>query len=263
MSNVNYGPRDIALANEILRTTVGSGVHGIAIEGTDDHDEMGIFIEPREHVYGTAHPIDHHIWRTQPEGARSGPGDVDQVFYSLRKYLRLAAKGNPTALLPLFAPEKDVLTFTGLGVELREMRNVFLSQESVHRFLGYMHAQHERMLGRGKQNRVPNRPELIEKYGWDVKYGSHALRLSLQGREVAECGTLTLPMDDDLRELVLSVKRGEVSRDDVSGMIRANIVLINRSLERSRLPEKPHWPTINKWSVEAHETWWFRGRRSV
>src|SRR5438132_4304195 len=87
---------------------VGSGVHGIAIEGTDDHDEMGVFVEPRENIYGLAPALDHHIWRTQPEGARSGPGDTDLVMYSLRKYslrkyLRLAIKGNPTALLPLFA----------------------------------------------------------------------------------------------------------------------------------------------------------------
>ena len=30
-----YGDRDIALGGEILRTVVGSGVHGIAIAGTD------------------------------------------------------------------------------------------------------------------------------------------------------------------------------------------------------------------------------------
>jgi predicted nucleotidyltransferase len=260
--NVSYGDRQVCLANEILRTVVGSGVHGIAISGFDDRDEMGIFIEPRSAVYGTDRPMDHHIWRTQPEGARSGPGDTDYAGYSLRKYLRLAAKGNPTALLPLFAPEPDVLVTTKIGQSLRGIRNVFLSQESVHRFLGYMHAQHERMLGGGKRNRVPNRPELTEKYGWDVKYGAHALRLSFQGREIAETGTLTLPMPKDTRDVVLSVKRGEISRDDVDGMIRANTTLIRRSLERSQLPEQPHWPTINVWSIQAHEQHWHAGRRA-
>ena len=48
------------------------------------------------------------------------------------------------------------------------------------------------MLGQSKRN-VPNRPELIEKYGWDVKYGSHALRLAYQGFEIASTGTLSLP----------------------------------------------------------------------
>ena len=45
---MEYGNRDVALGGEILRTVVGSGVHGIAIAGTDDHDEMGVYIEPPE-----------------------------------------------------------------------------------------------------------------------------------------------------------------------------------------------------------------------
>ncbi|HUY44275.1 MAG TPA: nucleotidyltransferase domain-containing protein [Streptosporangiaceae bacterium] len=59
------------------------------------------------HVLGVAWPFDHYVFRTQPEGARSGPGDTDLVMYSLRKYLRLAVKGNPTALLPLYAHRPD------------------------------------------------------------------------------------------------------------------------------------------------------------
>src|SRR5215204_2571099 len=90
-----YGDPGVAYENEILRTVVGSGVHGIAIEGTDDHDEMGVFIEPPTHVVGLRRPVEHYVFRTQPEGARSGPGDTDLVLYSLRKYLRLATKGNP------------------------------------------------------------------------------------------------------------------------------------------------------------------------
>ena len=36
--------------------------------------------------------------RTQPEGVRSGPGDLDLIVYSLRKWMRLALTGNPTVL---------------------------------------------------------------------------------------------------------------------------------------------------------------------
>lgn len=161
------------LSPEILRSVVGSGVHGIAIEGTDDHDEMGVYIEPPEWVLGVERQREDYIWRTQPEGVRSGHGDTDLVLYSLRKYLRLAIKGNPTVMLPLFAPEESLVVVTPLGEELRGMRNAVMSRLAVERFLGYMHSQHERMLGQSRRN-VPSRPELIEKYGWDVKYGSHA-----------------------------------------------------------------------------------------
>lgn len=190
--NVEYGDREAAFAGEILRSVVGSGVHGIAIAGTDDHDEMGVYIDRPDHVLGPGEHREDYVWRTQPEGARSGPGDTDLILYSLRKYLRLTIKGNPTALLPLYAPEEQLVVVTELGREVRMMRSRFLSQQAVERFLGYMHSQHERMLGQSKRN-VPNRPELIEKFGWDVKYGSHALRLAYQAFEIASAGTLTAP----------------------------------------------------------------------
>ena len=256
--NVEYGDPNVARPNTILRTTVGSGVHGIAIAGTDDHDEMGVYVPPPEHLLGTRNVRDDYVFRTQPEGARSGPGDVDLILYSLRKYLRLAVKGNPTALLPLYAPLGDVLESTDLGQQLRAMRTDFLSQQAVRRFLGYMQAQHERMLGGGKRNRVPNRPELIERFGFDTKYASHALRLAYQGFEICESGTLTLPLRDQERERVLAVKRGEVPQAEVSAEITSLSEGARRLLDNGKaaVPERPNYARINRWSVHAHLAHW-------
>ncbi|MFZ2240325.1 MAG: nucleotidyltransferase domain-containing protein [Gordonia amarae] len=255
--NVEYGDPAVALPNEILRSVVGSGVHGIAIPGTDDHDEMGVYIEPPDYVLGVVDHREDYIRRTQPEGVRSGHGDTDLVLYSLRKYLRLAVKGNPTALLPLFAPAESVVLVTPLGEELRSLRSSFLSRVAAERFLGYMHSQHERMLGQSKRS-VPNRPELIAQYGWDVKYGSHALRLAYQGHELAGSGHLTLPMPDDQRERVLSVKRGEVPREEVSAQI-ADLESQVRALlddNRSPLPEFADANRIGEWAVDAQRRHW-------
>jgi uncharacterized protein len=257
-SNVEYGDASVALPNEILRSVVGSGVHGIALAGTDDHDEMGVYIEPPELVLGVASAREDYVWRTQPEGVRSGPGDTDLVLYSLRKYIRLAVKGNPTALLPLYAPENDLVTVTALGCELREMRASFLSQQAAERFLGYMRSQHARMMGSGQQNKVPNRPELIEKYGWDVKYGSHALRLALQGHEIARDGRLTLPLPEEQRQRVLSVKRGEVARDEVSDQIAELELEVRRLLDdgATPLPGAADVARISAWAVDAQRRHW-------
>lgn len=256
--NVEYGDPEVALKNEILRSVVGSGVHGIAIAGTDDHDEMGVYVEPPEYVLGIGNEREDYISRTQPEGVRSGPGDTDLVLYGLRKYLRLAVKGNPTALIPLYAPESDLIVTTDLGWELRDGRHWFLSQEAVERFLGYMHSQHERMLGGGRRGRVPNRPELIEKHGWDVKYGSHALRLAHQGHEVATRGTLTLPLEPEVRTRVLAVKRGEVSRDEVSAEIAALETKVRALLDggKTAVRKHPNRAAIQAWATDAHRRHW-------
>ncbi|MFT4125826.1 MAG: nucleotidyltransferase domain-containing protein [Gordonia sp. (in: high G+C Gram-positive bacteria)] len=255
--NVEYGDAEVALPNEILRSVVGSGVHGIAIPGTDDHDELGVYVEPPDHVLGVGDHRADYIWRTQPEGVRSGPGDTDLVVYSLRKYLRLAIKGNPTVLLPLFAPAASLVTLTPLGEELRDMRSEFLTRAAVERFLGYMHSQHERMLGHSRRT-VPHRPELIEKYGWDVKYGSHALRLAYQGHEIASTAWLTLPMADAERARVLAVKRGEVPRAEVSAEIGRLARRVRGLLDENRapLPEHVDRQRISAWAVDARRRHW-------
>jgi predicted nucleotidyltransferase len=257
-THTEHGDRRVALDGEILRTVVGSGVHGIAIEGTDDHDEMGVFIEPATQVLGLGRATDHYVYRTQPEGARSGPGDTDLVMYSLRKYLHLATKGNPTALLPLYAPADAVLAITPLGEELRSMAGAMLSQQAVHRFLGYLTSQRSRLLGQQRRG-VPNRPELVARYGYDVKYASHALRLAYQGLEIARDARLTLPMPTPERERVLAVKRGEVAdQDDVL----AEIATVQAQVEdllatgNTPLPEHADLPSITAWTVSAHRRHW-------
>src|SRR5262245_30608835 len=257
-THTEHGDRDVALAGEILRTVVGSGVHGIAIAGTDDHDEMGVYIEPPENVVGIRGTAQHYVFRTQPEGARSGPGDTDLVSYSLHKYLRLATKGNPTALLPLYAPVESVITVTPLGEELRALAPRMLSRAAVNRFLGYLEAQRQRLLGHSR-GKVPSRPELVERYGYDVKYASHALRLAYQGLEVARDARLTLPMPAVERERVLAVKRGDVARlDDVLAEIADVQGQVEELLSSGRtpLPEVPNMDAISAWAVGAHRRQW-------
>src|SRR6266568_8166828 len=92
-------------------------------------------------------------------------------------------------------------------------------------------AQRQRLTGEGPSRRVPARPELVARYGYDVKYASHALRLAYQGLEVARAGRLTLPMPEPERERVLEVKRGEVT--DVADVL-TEIAGIQRQISRLR-----------------------------
>ena len=124
----------IAERGTVLQCQVGSGVHGTAIEGQDDRDEMGICIEPPDYVIGLKR-FEQYIFRTQPEGARSGPGDLDLIVYSLRKWLRLALDGNPTVLLPLFVPDDEIVAIDEIGVELREHPERIVSRVAGERFL--------------------------------------------------------------------------------------------------------------------------------
>ena len=129
--------QEIVERGAILRATVGSTVHGLHHGGQDDRDEMAVFVDPPEYLLGLArargirgglYGFEHYVERTKPEGVRSGPGDLDLVAYSLRKFVRLALKGHPTILLLLFVPDELVLVKTELGEELRELRPALLSR---------------------------------------------------------------------------------------------------------------------------------------
>ena len=110
--------QQVALDHLILRTTVGSVVHGLSNPGTDDRDEMGVCIEPPEYLLGFKR-FEHFVYRTQPEGHPSGPDDLDLTVYGLRKFCVLALKGSPTTLLPLYVTSEHQLVTAPAGEELR------------------------------------------------------------------------------------------------------------------------------------------------
>ncbi|MGV1004977.1 MAG: hypothetical protein ACOYEV_09480 [Candidatus Nanopelagicales bacterium] len=113
------------------------------------------------------------------------------------------------------------------------------------------------MLGPSKRN-FPNRPELIARYGWDVKYASHALRLAYQGLEIASTAALTLPLPARERERVLAVKRGDVPRAEVSAGIARVEAEVRGLLDAGKtgLPENANLDLITSWAVGAQRRHW-------
>ena len=255
---------EIVRRGTILRAIVGSTVHGLHHGGEDDRDEMAVFVEPPEYLLGLArargirgglYGFEHFVERTQPEGVRSGPGDLDLVAYSLRKYIRLALKGHPTILLPLFVPERFLVATTELGDELRTLRPALLSRRAGRGYLGYLRGQKERLLGSRGQKRV-NRPELVEAHGYDTKYAMHAARLGYQGIELMESGWLTLPMAEPARSHVMAIRTGKRTFDEAIGEIEDVERRLADAVERSPLPPVPDRAAVDDFLVDAYRRAW-------
>jgi predicted nucleotidyltransferase len=243
----------IAERGTILRCQVGSGLHGTAVRGQDDRDEMGICVEPPEYVIGLGR-FEQYIYRTQPEGVRSGPGDLDLIVYSLRKWMRLALTGNPTVLLPLFVPAGEVVRINDLGLELRENSHRIVSRQAGHRFLGYLRAQRERMLGTRAAR--TNRPELIEKYGFDTKFAMHMVRLGVQGVELLETGRITLPVPEPWLTWMCDLRQGRHSKAEALEAAGELERRLEKLIDSSPLPERPDTGWANSWLVRAHRKGW-------
>lgn len=241
-------------ATTILRGLVGSTVHGVSVEGQDDRDEMGICIEPPAYVIGLKH-FETHVWRTQPEGVKSGPGDLDLTIHSLRKFMRLAAKGNPTIITLLYLPDEFVIEHTDWGRRLMDQRAILHCRKAGGAFLGYMTAQRERLEGiRG--GRHGWRQHLVDTYGFDTKYAGHLIRLGYQGVEYLESGHITLPMEPEKRDEIVAIRTGHVDVNDVltrSGLLERRLKDL---LDTSPLPDEPDHEAINDFLVEAYQEAW-------
>jgi len=258
--------REIALNGMILRCQVGSGVHGTAISGQDDRDEMGICIEPPAYVIGnrphyppggdTPDRFEQYVYRSKPEGVRSGPGDLDLTVYSLRKWMRLALQGNPTVLLPLFVPQSEIVTLSARGAWLRDMGPVILSRQAGHRFAGYLNAQRKALLSHGGKGSDVTRPELIEAYGWDTKYGAHMVRLGVQGVELLEAGRITLPVPEPWRTWITELRTGGHSMNEALQVALGMEERIRGLLAASALPEHPDYAAADDFLIRAYTAAW-------
>jgi len=192
-----------------------------------------------------------YVERTQPEGARSGPGDLDLVAYSLRKWVRLALSGNPTVLLLLFSPPESLLVCTERGAALRALAPAIVSRKAGPRFLGYMRAQTDRLIGTRGQRNV-NRPELIEAHGFDTKYAMHVARLGLQGIELLSTGRLMLPMAEPDRSRVMAIRRGDVPLGEALPEIDAIELRLHEAVENSPLRTEPDYERVDAFLIESY-----------
>lgn len=245
-------PLPCMYGKEILRTEVGSTLHGTGLEGGEDHDEMGIFVEYPPSTIGLS-KLEHYQFRTAQEGERSKPGDTDLIVYSLRKWCRLALKGNPSVLLLLFAPENKTIIKLPHGEILRENAHWFASKLAGKAFFGYMQRQRSRMSGgRGKAGRVRNNPD----GSIDWKYAMHMLRLGYQGYEYLTSGRITLPIPGEYGDVLRKIRKGELPIEDVLEAAFYWENMLKTMIDQGPLPDKPDYQAVNDFCIQAHLDVW-------
>jgi predicted nucleotidyltransferase len=242
----------IALDHLILRTTVGSVVHGLSNPGTDDRDELGVCVEPPEYLLGFQR-FEHFVYRTQPEGHPSGPGDLDLTVYGLRKFCVLALKGSPTTLLPLFVTGEHQLVTSPAGEELRALAPAFVARSTGRAFLGYLSNQRRGLTGERHATRTR---ELSKLHGYDTKYAMHALRIAVQGIELLSSGRITLPVPEPERSVLREVRSGAMELDEVLERIDAATVQLEELAADPSLPPRPDITRVDEYLVRTYRAAW-------
>lgn len=241
-------------ATTILLVEVGSTAHGTGIPGGEDYDQLGVVVETPEQVLG----LDDRgfatvMQRTQPEGVRSGPGDVDRTLYPLRRFVRLAASGNPSILMALWAPVDHA---TDHGRSLQAIGDAFVGRHVVARYRGYMQSQARRLLGTAGGAHGRPRAELVSAHGFDTKFAMHCARLGYQGIELVTNGRLTLPIQGEGADWLRAVRRGEVPFDEWWARTLELDARLAELADDERYPAGADRPRIEQWAIDTHRAVW-------
>lgn len=239
----------------------GSQLHGVKLEGKDDHDIYGIYIETPEACFWEEFP--HYVTSTAPQSERNKAGDVDVICYSLRRFATLAAAGNPTILHMLFTPADGEEDFWSAVIA---SRSLFLSKAHALKYKGYADAQLRRMTGERGRGKHGQRPDLERQFGYDVKAAMHVLRLLHEGIEFVSRGWVTLPRPEPERSKLLGVRRGEWSADRVITEANRLFADLDSAAAHSSLPEQVDLGAVGKLVtriyLDAWEQWGWCGKRS-
>lgn len=268
---------NIAKDNTIFKAITGSMLYGTNTPSSD-RDEVGIFIPPKDFVIGTIR-VEQIELRTNiisSSGKRNSKEDTDCVIYALPKFFELLTNNNPNIVELLFIPDKCLLKRSKYYDEIVKNKDIFLSLKTKHTFLGYAYAQKNKILAKKKtyekyfnflaegyskekamsmlDDSIGGRIEYYEKFGYDVKFASHLIRLLHEGLEILREGTIYLPLHQN--NLILDIKEGKYTLEEVLKMADDLEKYVTDAYVKSPLRHTPDKEAINKLQIKLLEEYW-------
>jgi len=250
-------PPKFLLDNVAYLTMMGSVAYGVADVGSDV-DVYGFCLPPKEvifpHLSGNIEGFgkkskrfeqwqEHHI-----DDSDSGK-EYDFTVYNIVKYFQLCMDNNPNMLDSLFVPRRCIIHSTQLAEKVRESRYLFLHKGSYHKLKGYVYSQMHKMRIK-EPKKESKRYESILKYGYDVKFAYHVVRLCLQCEQILVEHNLDLQRN---REQLKSIRRGEWSLEQVELFFEEKERQLEDLYNKSDLKPKPDEEVIKNLLLECLE----------
>ena len=211
----------------VYRCQVGSKAFGLSDENSDD-DLRGIFLPPARL---------HWSLRRLPERIEMVDQAHDEVYWELEKFLRLALKANPSILETLWTPL--VLFADETALELRSLRQAFLSKHIYKTYSGYVLSQLRRMANASKSTG-----------SYKPKHAMHLVRLLHSGIAVLETGEILVEVGEH-REALLGIRNGELSFEEVKHRALQLLDRFQEAFERTTLPDQPDYDRVDAYLIRA------------
>ncbi len=239
--------------NVRYETIMGSQCYGVANDDSD-WDMIGFCVPPKDivfpHLAGIIQGFGRQVQKFvcyQKHHVQADRHTYDLTSYNIVHYFHLCMDCNPNMLDSLFVPRECIIHASKISEMVREKRKMFLHKGAWHRFKGYAYAQLHKM-----DNKKPEgkRAETVVKFGYDVKFAYHLVRLLGEIEQILAEGDIDLRRN---REHLKAIRRGDVSEADVRRWAAEKEHTLERLYETSSLPHGPDEDAIKQLLLDCLE----------
>ena len=109
-------------------------------------------------------------------------------------------------------------------------------------------------------DKATNRSDLILKHGFDSKFGSHLVRLLIEGRNILQTGELKFPLDDI--DMLLDIRNGKRELEQVLETAENLEKEIDELKEKSTIQAKPNYKKVEKFCIETLRNFLEKGEKN-
>ena len=246
--DIDISPPKALLNNIHYECIMGSVAYGVS-DNYSDMDIYGFCIPEKDvifpHLRGEIQGFGKKLKRFDQYQQhhiedKSKKRIYDITIYNIVKYFQLCMENNPNMIDSLFVPHDCILSITQVGQIVRENRRIFLHKGCWHKFKGYAYSQMHKMKIKNPEGK---RKELVEKYGYDIKFAYHVVRLLNEVEQIlGEC-------DLDLRrntQQLRYVKEGKWSMEQVIDYFNTKEKTLEELYQNSKLPYSPNESRIKE-----------------
>jgi len=234
-------PPEWLVTNTHYLVYTGSVAYGVSND-TSDLDMYGFCVPTKEIVFphlageitGFGRKKERfEQWQEHHIVDKDARKEYDFQVFSIVKFFHLCMENNPNMIDTLFVPDNCIMHITALGSMVREKRKMFLHKGAWHRFKGYSYSQMHKMRIKEPEGK---RKEMIEKYGYDVKFAYHVVRLLAEVEQILTEGDLDLQKN---REQLKSIRRGEWTMHEIEEHFKSKEQQLEEVYNKSELPHSP------------------------
>jgi len=163
----------------------------------------------------------------------------DFQAHEIKKFCELLLKGNQGIIEMLFTDKMCYVTPE--WQQLIDNRDRFLSRKVVKQYIGYC---------QGQLKRLKNSTSLHTKSGqYNTKWAYHMIRLVTDAERIASGNAPVVWKEGDELRLLMDVRAGKFSKEDVENMANEKIERVVSIAESSELPKSGDAEFLNDWLI--------------